>query len=141
MDFREDSDDADNICALCNNMASIGGALPKFDELNTMKSKDIKYISSKPSIGNYYAQNDGVIFNRFKYLGVNVYPDELRGVENQEIINSYRYYEFKPSYNSNTVKVEKSAKIIEVRPPKKGGKPRKTIRRKSKKRKTHKSRK
>jgi hypothetical protein len=123
-------------------MASSDKQLPKFEELNTMRSEAIKYISSEPSIGNYYAQNDGVIFNSFKYLGVNVYPDELLGVENKDIINSYRYYEFKPSYNSKTVKVKKSAKIIEVRPPiQKGGKPRKTIRRKSKKRKTRKMRK
>lgn len=120
-------------------MASIGGALPKFEELKNMKSKDIKYIS-EPSIGNYYAQNNGVIFNSFKYLGVNVYPDELLGVVNKDIINGHKYYEFKPSYNSETVKVTKSAKIIEVQPPQKGGNPRKSIRRKSKKRKMRKTR-
>ena len=121
-------------------MASIGGALPKFEELKNMKSKDIKYIS-EPSIGNYYAQNNGVIFNSFKYLGVNVYPDELLGVVNKDIINGHKYYEFKPSYNSETVKVtKKSAKIIEVQPPQKGGNPRKSIRRKSKKRKMRKTR-
>ena len=152
------------------------GALPRFEDLATMKAKDIesKYINYEQIDANHYYAKKNWLLPGFTYLGVNSYPTELankikckfyidsfsdeeqkilcndvnnknaQDIKNEQNIANEYYKTNKMLFTDNNNKerfLKTPTRLIEVQPPEQsGGKPRKTIRRKSKKLKMRKTR-
>jgi hypothetical protein len=143
VDFREDSDDADNICALCNNM-----------DVDNKGQKQQVVTFCNLDQNKEYAQVSSILGIKLpeKKLGKYTPSQEELAVINSRL-NSNDDDRCDDFCNPSGCKFEKGTiyrldGVVEVQPPqqngaspKKGGKPRKTIRRKSKKRKTWKMRK
>ena len=134
--------------------------LPTFNDLYNMRNDEITLIKHYQIKPNHYYAKQGNAYG-FTYLGMNKYPEQLTtltsnytgqpGTSNEqspklnvnEIETTYydkNPYEFVTAYKNSASKYHKPTNLIEVQRLEQGGKPRKTIRRKSKKRKMRKTR-